>query len=885
MAGQHLKYMPNQRLCQTDEHGVMLKYSDMGKKVDRLFEQFQPENYRLHLAPDRGAMSFNGTVVVTGKKVGRPSERLTFHQKGIKITSAKVIKHDKTGNKELSVARINKQDRFDEVRIHTADKVFPGGYTVTLEFEGKITKPMHGIYPCNFRHDGKDKTLIATQFESHHAREAFPCIDEPEAKATFDLSLVTPKDETVIANTPVKEQKTTSSEQLTTFETTPRMSTYLLAFAYGELGYKEAKTKDGVLVRTYATPDQVELTKHGLDVAVKSLEFFSDYFGVSYPLPKLDMIALPDFSSGAMENWGLVTYRETTMLADEKTSSIETKQLVALVIAHELSHQWFGNLVTMKWWDDLWLNESFASLMEYRCVDALYPEWNIWEQFVASEEASAKRRDSLRDVQPIRTGVNHPDEISTLFDPSIVYAKGGSVLYMLLNFIGEEAFRAGLKAYFEKHAYGNTQATDLWEALGAAASEDITTFMAGWLNRPGYPLVSVDWAPGNDYAELTQSRFLSDVSDESISEPWQVPVAATYNTDLKLIKETSAQLSLKKTGDGPFLLNHDGHSYFLARYNNAKHLLTIANGIKQGKVGSIDRLIVLDSYNLLQRSDAATTVELLELLRSYEGEENESVWGAMALAIAEGRRLVENDPCEDKLDGLIQNLAMPLVKKLGWDDAPSDSAQTLRLRGLVLSLAAGAKVPEILDEGLKRFTSFKSPSDLSPTIRSVVFFIGARYGSDADFLKLLKLHNENTNADERDELAGGLTSTKKPEHYTKLLNMLTGDEIRRQDLMHWWVWLLRNRYSKQAAWDWLVNHWDWIEKEFAGDKSYGFYARYAGSIYSRDEELKKFSDFFVPKKDVIALSRDISLGEQEIKSRIAWRARNEAAVKAWLNKL
>ncbi|HET7320380.1 MAG TPA: M1 family metallopeptidase [Candidatus Saccharimonadales bacterium] len=858
----------------------------MGKKVARLYEQFQPENYQLHLVPDRGNMTFSGTVTIRGKKVGRPSERLTFHQQDLKVISAKVVKHDKKGDQELTVVRINNHDSFTEVRVHTADKVFPGSYSVTLGFEGKITKPMHGIYPCNFKHDGKDKVLIATQFESHHAREAFPCIDEPEAKATFDLTLTTPSGETVIANTPVKKQEAKNKSQVTTFETTPRMSTYLLAFAYGELGYKEAKTKDGVLVRTYATPGQVELTKHGLDVAVRSLEFFSDYFGVPYPLPKLDMIALPDFSSGAMENWGLVTYRETTMLADEKTSSIESKQLVALVIAHELSHQWFGNLVTMKWWDDLWLNESFANLMEYRCVDALYPEWNIWEQFVASEEASAKRRDSLRDVQPIRTGVNHPDEISTLFDPSIVYAKGGSVLYMLLNFIGEKSFRTGLKAYFQKHAYGNTQATDLWDALGAASSQDITDFMAGWLNRPGYPLVSVDWVPGSKTVGLKQRRFLSDAGEsEDANEPWQVPLSSTYEANPALLKSLSLQATVNPNASEPFLLNHDGHSYFLARYANAEHLKVIAHAIKQGKVSPTDRLILLDSYNLLQRSEAASTVELLELLQGYEGENNESVWGAMALAIAEARRLVENDPSEDKLDALIAKLTMPLVTKLGWDDAPNDTAQTLRLRGLVLSMAAGAKVQSVLDEGLKRFATFSKPSDLSPTIRGVVFFIGGRYGSDADFQKLLKQHEENTNADERDELASGLTSTKKQEHYSQLLAMLTGDEIRRQDLMHWWVWLLRNRYSKQAAWEWLVDKWGWIEKEFAGDKSYGFYARYAGSIYSREEELKKFTDFFTPKKDVIALARDITLGEQEITSRVAWRKRNEQAVKDWLSKL
>ena len=330
---------------------------------------------------------------------------------------------------------------------------------------------------------------------------------------------MTPAGETVISNTPVKSQKTEGQRLFTSFETTPRMSAYLLAFVFGEMGYTEAKTKDGVLIRAYATPDNVALTEHGLDVTVRGLEFFCDYFEMPFPLPKLDIVALPDFSVGAMENWGLMTFRETAMLADPKTSSIESRQIVALVVCHELTHQWFGDLVTMKWWDDLWLNESFANMMEYRAVDALYPEWNIWEQFVSHETASAKRRDSLADVQAIQCDVNHPDEISSIFDPSIVYAKGGTVLYMLMNYVGEEVFRAGLKLYFAKHAYGNTRAADLWATLAEAGGQDISGFMNDWLQRPGFPLVDVDWKPGDTDLKLEQRRFFSDPASKPQKKP------------------------------------------------------------------------------------------------------------------------------------------------------------------------------------------------------------------------------------------------------------------------------------------------------------------------------------------------------------------------------
>ncbi|MDB5169230.1 MAG: aminopeptidase [Candidatus Saccharibacteria bacterium] len=855
----------------------------MTKTVTRLYEQFQPDNYALTLAPDREAMTFTGTVTVTGKKVGRPSERITFHQKGLTISKATVVKHDKKGETEVAVERINNQDSYDEARIHASEQLYPGNYTITLEFSGKITTPMNGIYPCKFEHEGKQKQLIATQFESHFAREAFPCIDEPEAKATFDLTLVNPEGEVAIANTPVKAETMKDGLTTTVFETSPKMSTYLLAFIYGELGYLDAKTKNGVTVRTYATPEHVKNTQFALDTAVKTLEFFEDYFGVPYPLPKLDMAALPDFSAGAMENWGLITYREVAMLYDESSSSIETKQYIAMVVAHEISHQWFGNLVTMKWWDDLWLNESFANMMEYRAVDALYPEWNIWEQFVSHEEASAKRRDSLVDVQAIHTDVNHPDEISTLFDPSIVYAKGGSVLYMLLNYLGEEAFRKGLTDYFGKHAYGNTVADDLWAALGAASSQDVGSFMNGWISRPGFPIVSVNWQPGEADVRLQQQRFLSDPSAKTTDNtPWQVPLAATTELSKPLFDATEATVQEAK-GTKALILNHDGHSYFLPQYVNGTHLAAITKAIEGGEVSTIDRLLLLDNYLLLQRGGFTATTDLLDLLSAYKNETSESVWADIAASIAEVRRLIEGDEAaEDKLNTMIATLTQKLVADLGWDDHAEDDASILRMRGLVIAMAAGAKVLAVLEEGAKRFAAFKTPSDLSSSTRSVVYFIAARHGSPADFERLLKLHDNSKSAEERDEYASALTSVQDKERYETVIGRLTGDTIRRQDLMHWFVWLLRNRYSRATAWKWLVDNWGWVEKEFESEKSYGYFPRYAGSIFSRAIELKDFSDFFSPKRNIIALARDITLAEQEIGSRIAWRDRNEEAVKNWL---
>jgi len=393
------------------------------KTVARLYTQFQPKQYDVTFVIDEAAMRFSGTVTIQGKKVGRPAQRITLHQHGLKITSASMVKHDKKGDQTLVVKRINNQDSLNEVRLHAEQMVYPGDYTLQLSFEAAITPGMTGIYPCPFKDGETEKQLIVTQFESHHAREAFPSIDEPEAKAVFNMTLVTRPGIATLGNTPIASQTEKDGTLVTVFEPTPKMSCYLLAFATGDMVHKTTKTAHGTDVTIWATVAQpVDGLDFSLDVAKRSVEYFEDYFDMPYPLPKLDHIALPDFSVGAMENWGLITYRERLLVVYPGETAQSTRETVANVIIHETSHQWFGNLVTMKWWDDLWLNESFANMMENYVTDQLFPEWHMLDTYLATDGLSALRRDAIAGVQAIKTAVHHPEEISSLFDPSIVYA-------------------------------------------------------------------------------------------------------------------------------------------------------------------------------------------------------------------------------------------------------------------------------------------------------------------------------------------------------------------------------------------------------------------------------------------------------------------------------
>ncbi len=851
------------------------------KKVKRLFADFKPEHYELLLEPDRDKSVFSGKVVIDGYKAGRPSQRITLHSKGLKIKSAKITKLDKTGEAVISIDRMNIQKSYDELRLHTKQLLHAGKYKIELEFSGKITEPMHGIYPCNFELNGQKKQLVATQFESHHAREAFPCIDEPEAKATFGLTLSTSAGKTVIANTPVKKQKTVKGRLVTEFDKTPKMSTYLLAFAFGDLKHKQAKTSGGVDIRVFATPDKLELTDFALDVATRCLEFFEDYYGVAYPLPKLDLLGLPDFSAGAMENWGLITFREQVYYVDPQHSSIETKQVVAMVICHEISHQWFGNLVTMKWWNDLWLNESFANMMEYQAVDALFPEWNIWKDFVQRELSMALSRDALPNVQAVKTEVNHPDELGALFDPAIVYAKGGCLLNMVRWLVGEDSFRKGLNSYFKEFQYQNTTAANLWRHLKQASGTDIEAVMKNWLEKPGFPVIEVEHEPQKNTFSARQQRLVVGKSqDETI---WQVPLAASQPTDKKLLGSESASFKLAKQTGHPLTLNHDGRSYLVVRYNKG-HMDSLLVAVKKDVLSPTDRLLLVQNSLLLERAGRVSTLENLQLLDAYANERDEAVWGMLSGTIGSVRALIDKDAgLEERLNSYVRPIAAPLVNSVGWSSGEKDTSQTLKLRAVALSMAAAAEDKDVIAEGLKLFKGFSRPADLAPDIRAVIYYIAVRYGNDDDYNKLLKLYCSLTNADEKEEVSAELTNTRDPKKIQHLLAMMT-DEVRLQDVPTWFAWLMRNRYSRDLAWSWLQANWKWVEEKFGDDKSYDRFARYAAAAFSYQSQLKEYKAFFVPKSN-IALERPIKLGIEEIESRVEWRKRNEASVKKWLGRL
>lgn len=829
--------------------------------VARLIQYFTPKNYDLLLDINEQEKTFIGTVTIQGT-INHPQKYISFHSKDLSITSVVVNGNDAQYTRE--------QD--DELRIAINESNTTSKDTVAISFTGSITDPMYGLYPCYFTDGNKKKKLFATQFESHHARDVFPCIDEPFAKATFNLTLVTEPGQTVLSNMPAKSTEVRSGRQSTIFETTPRMSTYLLAFVIGELHKKSAMTKNNIEVNVWATPVQPsERLDFALDTAVEAIEFYEDYFDTPYPLPKCDHVALPDFTVGAMENWGLITYRETTLLADPASTSIIDKHHVAVVIAHELAHQWFGNLVTMAWWNDLWLNESFANLMEYIAIDAVYPDWNIWLDYVTHEPVIALRRDSLDGVQAVQVDVDHPDAISTLFDPAIVYAKGGRLLRMIQQYIGHEAFRAGLKAYFTKHAYKNTVGDDLWDELESASGKQIKEIMNIWISQPGYPVVTLERR--DNQLTIFQKQFT--IGTHAPSERlWPIPL----NTDSPTIPELlTARSTSVTTGEMPFFNKNDS-SHYITNYDPTSRKYII-DQIAHGSLDSMSKIQFLDESILLTKAGMQSTVSLLPILEAFKNETSEPVWNMMWATLSEFHKFVEdNDKSSHKLRQLSVDIARNQYTRLGWTPIENEPEEDTRLRRTIIKFMLYGEDPDAISKAHDLFTSIHL-ENLDPDLRPLIIAAVSKSSDGKIVDEIMKIHNNTTSGNLRNDISVGITSTKIPEKIEYLLEFIKNPEIiRPQDVFRWFIYLMRNEHSRSQTWQWIRDNWDWIEKTFKGDMGYDDYPRYAATSLSTKKQLAEYKEFFEPLRTVPELKRTIEMGINEIEARVELIERDKREV-------
>ena len=846
--------------CSLDEEKQM-------QAVKHFIETFVPEHYDLFLDLNRADKTFSGKVTITGEA---KTSKISLHQKDLTVEAVEVAG-------QARPFTLDKDNEALYIELEAA-----GPVVVTITYTGKITDNMTGIYPSYYTVDGVKKEIISTQFESHFAREAFPSVDEPEAKATFDLALKfdQAEGELALSNMPEIDVENRKATGVWKFETTPRMSSYLLAFAAGDMQGITAKTKNGTLVGVYATKAHPESNlEFALDIAVRCIEFYEEYYGVKYPIPQSLHVALPDFSAGAMENWGLVTYREIYLLVDENSTAL-SRQTVALVVAHELAHQWFGNLVTMKWWDDLWLNESFANMMEYVSVDAIEPSWKIFEDFQTSGAPYALKRDATDGVQSVHVEVKHPDEINTLFDGAIVYAKGSRLMHMLRRWLGDDAFRKGLGAYFEKHQYGNTIGRDLWDALSQASGRDVAAFMYAWLEQPGYPVVTAKVE--NDSLILTQKQFFVGEHEDK-GRLWPVPLNSNWQglpdtlTTERL--EIPNYAALAAQNDGALRLNTENTAHYITDYQG-ELLDALLNNLSS--LDNISKLQIVQERRLLAESGKISYADLLPVISKLANETSYMVVSAVSQVLEGLNRFVdEGSQTEEDYKALLKVLSRSNFDRLGFEKQDGESDEDEMVRQLIVGNMIKADDETAKAQASQIFDKYRDNLEKLPAaIRLQVLVNQIKHHESKELTKLyLDLYVASNDGSFKNALSTALSYTKNKETLDELLATWKDKfTVKPQDLSAWYARFLNRDFTQEAVWTWARENWDWIKAALGGDMSFDSFVISPAVVFKTEKRLVEYKAFFEPQLDDMAISRNISMGIKEIAARVELVKREKEAV-------
>ncbi|EJN55790.1 M1 family metallopeptidase [Loigolactobacillus coryniformis] len=833
-------------------------------ELTHFYQTFQPTHYDVYLDIDRAAKTITGKTTITGSA---QTSAIAIHQRDLAVATVQA---------DGQAVPFTIDAAAEAIRIELA-KV--GQTTLTIEYTAPLTDSMMGIYPSYYEVAGVKKQIIGTQFETTAARQAFPCVDEPEAKAIFDLAIKFDEHpgETILANMPENRV----ADGVHYFDTTVRMSTYLVAFAFGELQSKITTTKSGVKVGVFGTKaHQANELDFALDIAKRSIEFYEDFYQTPYPLPHSWQLALPDFSAGAMENWGLVTYREAYLLLDPDNTALDTKQRVATVIAHELAHQWFGDLVTMKWWDDLWLNESFANMMEYVATDALEPDWHIWESFQTSEAAAALQRDATDGVQSVHVQVEDPAEIDALFDSAIVYAKGARMLVMARALVGDDALRAGLKNYFAAHQFGNATGADLWAALGAAAQLDVGAIMNSWLEQPGYPVVTAAVVDGQ--LTLTQQQFFVGEGQE-VGRQWQIPLNSNYAAAPAIFKDKTVTLGnyteLRAANGKPFRLNVGNESHFIVKYDQTLLADILANVTD---LTAIDQLQLLQDLRLLAESGQISYATVVPLLPRFANSHSKVVNEALYQVAGNLKKFVVPDSAEEKsLKAFFDQLSAEQVARLGWVAQANESNDDQLTRPYVLNAALYAENKATITAAHELFTTNRDHLAALPAAVRVFVLTNEvkHFGSAELFTELLQAYRQSADASYKADICAALTSTPDAALIAQLIKKFEdATTIKPQDLRAWFRGVLANHDGQQAAWDWIRNEWGWLEATVGGDMEFTTYITVIAGIFRTPARLAEFKAFFEPKINTPGLTREITMDIKVITSRVNLIAQEQAAV-------
>lgn len=844
----------------------------------RLPRHVIPSHYDLRIEPDLQSHSFTGHEVVT-LSVAEPTADIVLNAAELEVSSALLSGE---GNPPR-IGTVQMDEDLQRCRITFPSVIPPGEWKLALTFRGTLNDKLRGFYRSTYK-DGQGIThhLAATQFEATDARRAFPCWDEPQFKAVFAVTLAIDPTLTAISNTRVVDDRQEGGKRVLRFAESMKMSTYLVAFIVGKLGATAPIMAGHTPVRLWSVPGKQHLTPFGHEIAVYSLNFLADYYGIPYPGDKLDLIAIPDFASGAMENLGAITFRETALLLDQRTATHAEQGRIADVVAHENAHMWFGDLVTMAWWNGLWLNEAFATFMEMLVVDAWKPEWERWTAFGVAR-AAALSVDGLISTRPIEFPVRAPKEAEAMFDV-LTYEKGASVLRMLEQHIGPTVFRDGVRRYLTTHAYGNAETTDLWVSLGQAAKQDVPALMNEWIFSPGYPLISLQ-VDSPSALKLTQRRFTyakdaATTSSEAGAQQWQVPIqlriTTTNGTETQRVLLSDRESLVPLPTDWTSVLaNEGGHGFYRVRYSQ--------DLLARLQQTGLHHLAPVERFNLLNDTWASTIAgmvppaDYLALTEHFRGEKDPHVWAVLLGSCSTINHLLTE---EDRplLAAFVRDRVAPAFQDLGWSPREDERDLVKELRGdIIRALGTLGRDQEIQAQASETYAAWRQQTrQIDPNVIPALISILAFTGDQARYDEFFDHFRKAATPQEERRYLFSLAAFRKPELLERTLTKTLTDEIRTQDAPFLVSALLHNVYIREKAWEFVKSNWERMDRLFP--KS-GLRRMCGGIVGLSTPELEQDVRAFFTSRKIDLGGKTLEQYLEQLHVAVLFRERDQSAIR------
>jgi puromycin-sensitive aminopeptidase len=842
--------------------------------AQRLPNTVIPSHYKLSLDPSIEQRKFAGEETVD-VRLNLPAKKIVLNSLDLDISEAEI---NSGGKSQKAQVVYDKPDEM--VKLQLPAEIPAGSAQIHLKFSGKLTEGLRGFYLSR----SSRRLYAVTQFEGTYARMMFPCFDEPSYKATFDLTVSADKGDTAISNGRiVKDQPIEGDRHQITFSTSPKMSTYLVALAIGDWQCL-SRTVEGIPIRVCAVPEKKEYGAFALDVASHSLQFYNQWYGIKYPFGKLDMVAIPDYEWGGMENTASIFYRDTALLLNEKSASVFRKRGQASTIAHEIAHQWFGDLVTAAWWDDIWLNEGFATWMSVKPIEAWHPEWHL-EEDAAAQAQRIIGVDSLASARAIHGNPSTPSEIKEMFD-GITYEKGGAVLRMLESYLGPEVFRKGVNAYLAAHANGNATSADFWSAEAKASDKPVDKMMPTFVMQPGVPMLTLSAVcqGSSEQLQMKQQRFLisSEPTDSQDSQTWQIPVCTksggSKEAACALITSREQSASAPACTDWVFG-NRDAKGYYRVEYTPSN--LEKIGAVAEQQLNVPERIALIEDTWAMARAGKTSLPDFLKVSQQLGAEENLHVIDALSSHLSYVEDSLISSEQRAKFDAFVRDQFGAAARRVGWESTKTDTDEQKALRASLLEILGDADDPNAIATARKLVIQYMNdPASVDGTVIGNAFTVAAHTGDPALYDRFTKAFNESKSTDQYYHYLFALADFQQPELLNRTISLVNQGKVREQDYPRFFSALLANPASRDAAWKYLKEHWNDLAPKVTSFGGAGAISALgnACSAEMHDNVERFFADHPAP-----GAQRAVKQSLERINDCIAFKHQEESDMTQWLN--